>query len=74
MFKVVVVRQAWVEDGQTKAWFQNRRQRRGRGADLGRSRGDDDVVPGQSGRVVVVEQTWVEAGRTLTETGIQDRR
>ena len=47
MFKFVVVRQAWVEDGQTKAWFQNGRQRRGRGADAGRSRADDEVVPGR---------------------------
>ena len=46
MFEVVVVRQAWVKAGQTKAWFQDVRQRRGHGADVGRSRADDDVVPG----------------------------
>ena len=50
MFRVVVVRQAWVEDGQTKAWFHDVRQRRGHGSDVGRSRADDDRDgdPGQT--------------------------
>ena len=46
MFKFVVMRQAWVKEGQTKGWFQNGRQSHGRGADVGRSRADD-VVLGQ---------------------------
>ena len=40
------MRQAWVEDGQKKAWFQDVRQRHGRGADVGRSQADEGVVPG----------------------------